>query len=102
MNSSNIKIAALLCLSVPDMTIASFSSSGQKMYDIDLAATPRAVKMERPIPFPKIDAGFCDADGVKVFIGPEYYSYQSPMNLAMGKIKPAPQKISPKKFGCEE
>lgn len=72
------------------------------MYEVDLAATPRVVKKEMPIPFPKIDAGFCDADGVKVFIGPEYYSYGSPMILALGKIKPQPQKISPKTFGCVE
>ncbi|XP_058648587.1 hemopexin [Onychostoma macrolepis] len=90
--------AAFLC---PNQHIVNIIQ-GQKMYDIDLDATPRAVKMERPIPFPKIDAGFCDADGVKVFIGPEYYSYQSPMILAMGKIKPPPQMISPEKFGCEK
>ncbi|KAK7130370.1 hypothetical protein R3I93_019869 [Phoxinus phoxinus] len=75
---------------------------GQKMYEVDLAATPRVVKKEIPIPFPKIDAGLCDADGVKVFIGPEYYSYESPMILAMSRIKPIPQKISPEKFGCED
>ncbi|XDV25560.1 hypothetical protein PO909_029460 [Leuciscus waleckii] len=75
---------------------------GQKMYEVDLAATPRLVKKVMPIPFLKIDAGFCDADGVKVFIGPEYYSYESPMILAMSKISPQPQKISPEKFGCVE
>ncbi|KAL1246820.1 hypothetical protein QQF64_034808 [Cirrhinus molitorella] len=90
--------AAFLCPNQHIVTII----QGQKMYNIDLAATPRAVKSERPIPFPKIDAGYCDADGVKVFIGPEYYSYESPMILALGKIKPAPQKISPEKFSCEE
>ncbi|XP_039537290.1 hemopexin [Pimephales promelas] len=79
-----------------------FFIQGQNMRAVDLAATPRVVKKETPIPFPKIDAGFCDADGVKVFIGPEYYSYESPMILAMSRIRPQPQKISPEKFGCED
>lgn len=71
------------------------------MYEVDLTATPRVVKKETPIPFHKIDAGFCDTDGVKVFIGPEYYSYETPMNLALSRIRPEPRKISPEKFGCE-
>ncbi|XP_051982831.1 hemopexin isoform X3 [Xyrauchen texanus] len=75
---------------------------GQKMYDIDLAATPRAVKQERFIPFPEVDAGLCDADGIKVFIGSEYYVYKSQMILALSKFRPQPQKISPDQFGCEE
>ncbi|XP_077065717.1 hemopexin [Siphateles boraxobius] len=75
---------------------------GQKMYEVDLTATPRVAKKEIPIPFPKIDAGLCDADGVKVFIGPEYYSYESPMILALARIRPKAQKISPEKFGCKD
>lgn len=72
------------------------------MYDIDLMASPRAITEELPIPFLKIDAGLCDADGVKVFNGPEYYEYKSPMLLALSKASPPPQKISPEKFGCEK
>lgn len=72
------------------------------MYDIDLMASPRAITKEMPIPFSKIDAGLCDADGVKVFIGPEYYKHESPMLLALSKVSPQPHKISPEKFGCEE
>lgn len=72
------------------------------MYDIDLTASPRAIKKEMPIPFPKIEAGLCDADGVKVFIGPEFYEYGSPMLLALGMGSPQPHKISPEKFGCEQ
>ncbi|XP_072513711.1 hemopexin [Salminus brasiliensis] len=74
----------------------------QKMMDIDLAATPRVVKIEFPIPIAKADAAMCDADGVKVYVGPIYYQYQSPRILAVGKISPAPFKISAEKFGCEE
>lgn len=89
--------AAFLC---PKQHTVQFIQ-GQKMYEVDLAATPRVVKKERPIPFSKIDAGLCDTDGVKVFIGPEYYSYETPMILALSRIRPEPHKISPEKFGCE-
>ncbi|KAB5523425.1 hypothetical protein PHYPO_G00152400 [Pangasianodon hypophthalmus] len=75
---------------------------GQKMLDIDLEATPRAVKSEAPLPFPKIDAATCHTDGVKVFVGGEYYLYQSPKLLATSKINPVPHKISSELFGCEE
>ncbi|XP_056621840.1 hemopexin [Triplophysa dalaica] len=90
--------AAFLCANQHILHII----QGQKMYDIDLTASPRAIKKEMPIPFPKIDAGLCDADGVKVFIGPEFYEYGSPMLLALGKGSPQPHKISPEKFGCEQ
>ncbi|XP_036413581.1 hemopexin [Colossoma macropomum] len=75
---------------------------GQKMIDIDLAVTPRAVKSEFPLPIANVDAAMCDADGVKVYVGAKYYLYQSPRVLAVSKIQPAPHKISPEKFGCEE
>ncbi|XP_065121133.1 hemopexin [Paramisgurnus dabryanus] len=75
---------------------------GQKMYDIDLTASPRAITREMPIPIPKVDAAVCDAHGVKVFIGPEYYDFGSPMVLAVAKMIPNPHKISPERFGCEE
>lgn len=72
------------------------------MLDIDLEATPRTVKAEAPLPFPKIDAATCHTDGVKVFVGGEYYLYQSPKLLATSKINPVPHKISSDLFGCEE
>lgn len=71
------------------------------MFDIDLAATPRTVKNEFPMPIANADAALCDQEGVKVFVGPEYYPFQSPRVLAVAKIHPAARKISPEKFGCE-
>lgn len=79
-----------------------FFHTGQKMFDIDLEATPRAVKAEAPLPFPKIDAATCHTDGVKVFVGGEYYLYQSPTLLTTSKILPEPHKMSSEMFGCEE
>ncbi|XP_027012368.2 hemopexin [Tachysurus fulvidraco] len=75
---------------------------GQKMFDIDLEATPRAVKAEALLPFPKIDAATCHTDGVKVFVGGKYYLYQSPTLLATSKSLPEPHKMSTEMFGCEE
>uniref|UniRef100_W5KCV7 Hemopexin n=1 Tax=Astyanax mexicanus TaxID=7994 RepID=W5KCV7_ASTMX len=74
---------------------------GQKMLEIDLTATPRTVKKELPITIAQVDAAMCDTDGVKVYVGPVYYKYQSPTIMAVAKISPAPQKISPEKFSCE-
>ncbi|XP_076838735.1 hemopexin [Brachyhypopomus gauderio] len=74
---------------------------GQKMIDIDLAATPRAVKSETSLPVGKVDAATCDSEGVKLFVGPEFFLYQSPKVLAVSKISPEAQKIPPGVFGCE-
>ncbi|XP_066517504.1 hemopexin [Hoplias malabaricus] len=74
---------------------------GQKMIEIDLAATPRAVKTELPIPITDVDAAICDDDGVKVFVDSQYYVYQSPRILAVSKINPLPHRMSSEKFECE-
>ncbi|XP_062865378.1 hemopexin [Trichomycterus rosablanca] len=74
---------------------------GRKMLDIDLEATPRLFKRESFLPFPKTDAATCSTDGVQLYVGAEYYKYQSPELLAMSKINPVPQKISSEKFACE-
>uniref|UniRef100_A0A8C9T9U7 Hemopexin n=1 Tax=Scleropages formosus TaxID=113540 RepID=A0A8C9T9U7_SCLFO len=50
---------------------------GQKMYDVDLAANPRAVKNEVPLHFKKVDAGTCGPEGVKIMVGSHYYQYES-------------------------
>lgn len=72
------------------------------MLDIDLEATPRVVKGEALLPFPKIDAAACHTDGVKVFVGGEFYLYQSPKLLATTAGYPVPHKMSSELFGCEE
>uniref|UniRef100_A0A6Q2YTA2 Hemopexin n=1 Tax=Esox lucius TaxID=8010 RepID=A0A6Q2YTA2_ESOLU len=73
---------------------------GQKMRDIDLSATPRMVGSEFPLPLSGIEAGMCGPDGVKVFVGSNYYHYESPMILALSKLNPIPIKITPDIFGC--
>ncbi|XP_036396350.1 hemopexin-like [Megalops cyprinoides] len=89
--------AAFVCGEDPTVHVI----QGQKMRDVDLSATPRAVAKESHLPFPKIDAAMCGPDGVKVFVGPEYYQYETPMLLAFSRIRPEPHKISLELLGCD-
>ncbi|KAG5833760.1 hypothetical protein ANANG_G00279300 [Anguilla anguilla] len=74
---------------------------GKKMLDIDLLATPRTVTKESLLPFPKIDAALCGPDGVKVFVGPVYFHYETPALLALSRIQPEPHKTSVEMLGCD-
>ncbi|KAL6485038.1 hypothetical protein MHYP_G00070830 [Metynnis hypsauchen] len=74
---------------------------GRKMYDIDLNATPRTVQKDALLPFPRVDAGMCGPDGVKVFVGAHYFRYKSPMLLSHSRIRPRPQRISLELLGCD-
>uniref|UniRef100_A0A4W5NI76 Hemopexin n=1 Tax=Hucho hucho TaxID=62062 RepID=A0A4W5NI76_9TELE len=75
---------------------------GQTMYDIDLSATPRTVAREAPLPISGIEAGMCGPDGIKVFVGSEYYHYETPRILAFSRIRPEPKTITPDMMGCVE
>lgn len=49
------------------------------MLNIDLDATPRVVKNEVQLSFPKIDAAACSTThGVEVYVGKVYYLFKSP------------------------
>ncbi|XP_015219463.2 hemopexin [Lepisosteus oculatus] len=75
---------------------------GSKMLDVDLTATPRTVVKEWTLPYKHIDGAMCGADKVRVFVGPEYFEYESPRLLALGRIKPPPHKISVDLLKCED
>uniref|UniRef100_A0AAY4F056 Hemopexin n=1 Tax=Denticeps clupeoides TaxID=299321 RepID=A0AAY4F056_9TELE len=90
--------AAFMCEGEPTV----FLIQGQKMFSVDLNATPRSVKREVSLPFTKVDAAECGADGVRVFVGSKYYKYESPTILSHSKVTPVPFKISPKEFVCTE
>uniref|UniRef100_A0AAY4F038 Hemopexin n=1 Tax=Denticeps clupeoides TaxID=299321 RepID=A0AAY4F038_9TELE len=70
--------AAFMCEGEPTV----FLIQGQKMFSVDLNATPRSVKREVSLPFTKVDAAECGADGVRVFVGSKYYKYESPTILS--------------------
>ncbi|XP_041834477.1 thyroglobulin-like isoform X3 [Melanotaenia boesemani] len=90
--------AAFVC---PDEHIVHIIQ-GNRMKDVDLSATEWAVIREFPLPLSDIDAGLCGPDGIKLFKGSEYYHYESPMILAMGRIVPEPKKITSALLGCED
>ncbi|MFT7799498.1 hemopexin-like [Arapaima gigas] len=74
---------------------------GQKMIDVDLAATPRVVKSEAPLHFKHVDGGTCGPEGVKILAGSYYYNYESPQVLVASRILPQPHKVSVELFGCD-
>ncbi|CAG5933645.1 unnamed protein product [Menidia menidia] len=74
---------------------------GNQMRSVDLTATPRVVTQEVPLPVSGIDAGLCGSEGIKLFKGPQYYQYDSPMILAMGRIAVQLQKISAEMMGYD-
>ncbi|XP_067116158.1 hemopexin [Osmerus mordax] len=90
--------AALLCA---DENIVHFIQ-GNKMLDVDLSATPRTVKSDSPLPIGGITAAVCGPEGVRVFVGSEYYDYKTPRLLAFSRIRVQPQKITSGMFNCED
>ncbi|XP_041849499.1 hemopexin-like [Melanotaenia boesemani] len=90
--------AAFVC---PDEHVAHIIQ-GNRMKDVDLSATPWTVIRDVPLPLSDIDAGLCGPDGIKLFKGSEYYHYESPMILAMGRIVSKPKKITSAILGCED
>uniref|UniRef100_A0AAY4EZ88 Hemopexin n=1 Tax=Denticeps clupeoides TaxID=299321 RepID=A0AAY4EZ88_9TELE len=74
--------AAFMCEGEPTV----FLIQGQKMFSVDLNATPRSVKREVSLPFTKVDAAECGADGVRVFVGSKYYKYESPTILTRSLV----------------
>ncbi len=77
-------------------------SAGNKMYDVDLTVTPRVVQSDAMLPFPKVDAGMCGPEGVKIFIGEDFYHYESPRLLGFSRIRPQPHKIASEFLGCQQ
>ncbi|XP_061539489.1 hemopexin isoform X2 [Phycodurus eques] len=75
---------------------------GSMIRDVDLSATPRAVTRDFPLPFSDVDAALCSQEGVDVFKGPSYYHYDNAFTLAVTRIAPVPEKITPAMMGCQE
>ncbi|XP_053273369.1 hemopexin [Pleuronectes platessa] len=75
---------------------------GQEMLVVDLTATPRVVIERLPLPLSDLDAALCGPNGVDVFKGSQYYHYDSPMLLAMGRMAPVAEDITPEMMGCQK
>ncbi len=79
-----------------------FSTIGQKVYDVDLKATPPVPLKEGTIAhLKKVDAAMCGPKGVTVVIGNHYYQYASLMMMTMARIMPELHKVSQELFGCD-
>ncbi|XP_068446515.1 hemopexin-like [Clinocottus analis] len=76
---------------------------GRTMSDVNLAATPRVVG-DRPVPLPMsdIDATLCNAEGIYLFAGAQYYHYETPMILGMSRMAPRPLPVTNAILGCED
>nr|CCA29190.1 warm temperature acclimation protein 65-2 [Lateolabrax japonicus] len=75
---------------------------GSRIRDVDLTATPRVVTLDLPLPLSDIDAALCGAEGINLFKGSEYYSYESTKILSTGRIALNPQKITSAMMGCQD
>lgn len=76
--------------------------TGSRIRDVDLTATPRVVTLDLPLPLSDIDAALCGAEGINLFKGSEYYSYESTKILSTGRIALNPQKITSAMMGCQD
>uniref|UniRef100_A0A7N8WKX1 Hemopexin a n=1 Tax=Mastacembelus armatus TaxID=205130 RepID=A0A7N8WKX1_9TELE len=75
---------------------------GDKIYDVELKASPRVASNERPIAlFKKIDAAMCGHDGVRVIVGNHFYHFASTMLFIAGRALPVQHKVSLELFGCD-
>uniref|UniRef100_A0A8C5C128 Hemopexin-like n=1 Tax=Gadus morhua TaxID=8049 RepID=A0A8C5C128_GADMO len=74
---------------------------GQQMFDIELSVSPRAVVHEARLPFPKVDGAMCGPNGIRVFVGAEYFEYKTPKLLAYSRMRPQAHKITLEMFGCD-
>ncbi|MEQ2304180.1 hypothetical protein AMECASPLE_024285, partial [Ameca splendens] len=90
--------AAFVC---PNENIAHIIQ-GNRMHDIVLTATPRVAGRVVPLPLSNIDASLCGEDGIEIFIGSQFYRYESPMILAMSRIAPVPVAITSAMMPCED
>nr|AID59463.1 Wap65-1 [Scophthalmus maximus] len=75
---------------------------GQKIYSVELKASPRVASNERTISlFKKVDAAMCDSKGVKVFVGNHFYHFESTMVFVAGRALPEQHRVSLELFGCD-
>lgn len=79
-----------------------FLLTGQRLRDVDLTATPRAVTQDWPLPLSDIDAALCGPKGINVFKGSQFYHYVSASTLAVSRIAPFPQDITSAMMGCQD
>ncbi|KAL7369762.1 hypothetical protein ABVT39_008089 [Epinephelus coioides] len=74
----------------------------QHVRDVDLTTTPRVVTQDRPLSLSGIDAATCDSQGIKLYKGSQYYSFDSVMLMTMAKMIPEAHPITNEQMGCKD
>ncbi|KAB5576865.1 hypothetical protein PHYPO_G00203420 [Pangasianodon hypophthalmus] len=74
---------------------------GDKIYGVNLDATPPTHTEAQPIPFKHVDTALCGADGVSVVIDDHYYHYESPTTFVTARILPEKHDVAKDLLGCD-
>ncbi|MCI4378219.1 hypothetical protein PGIGA_G00213410 [Pangasianodon gigas] len=74
---------------------------GDKIYDVNLDATPPTHTEAQPIPFKHVDTALCGADGVSVVTDDHYYHYESPTTFVTARILPEKHDVAKDLLGCD-
>uniref|UniRef100_A0A667ZDR5 Hemopexin a n=1 Tax=Myripristis murdjan TaxID=586833 RepID=A0A667ZDR5_9TELE len=73
-----------------------------KIYDVDMKASPRVPTNERPMGVLKhVDAAMCGSTGVKAIVGNHFYHFDSVMLMVAAKALPEQHRVSQELFGCD-
>uniref|UniRef100_A0A8C6UXL8 Hemopexin a n=1 Tax=Neogobius melanostomus TaxID=47308 RepID=A0A8C6UXL8_9GOBI len=75
---------------------------GNKMFDVDMKATPREPTNERPLSlFKHVDTAMCGPKGVTVVVGNHFYHFDSVMIMVAARALPEQHRVSSGLFGCD-
>lgn len=75
---------------------------GDKIFDVDMKASPREPTNERPLSlFKHVDAAMCGPRGLSVVVGNHYYHFDSVMLMVAARALPDQHRVSTELFGCD-
>lgn len=97
-----MKIQRFVCSSVDKKYIQPSLLTGNTILDVSLTDKSRNVTQNLPIGLKDIDAAYCDAKGVTLFIGSKYYHYPSVTVMVVSKIAIVGNPITSKMMGCRD
>ncbi|XP_048835202.1 hemopexin isoform X3 [Brienomyrus brachyistius] len=74
---------------------------GQKMYSMNLTTTPRTMMKDTILPMTNVGAATCDHQGVRLFVGSDFYRFDNPNSIAVNGTAVLPQKTPKNILGCD-
>lgn len=75
--------------------------TGDKIYDVNLEASPPTHTEAKPIPFKHVDTATCNEKGVSVVVDDDYYHYESPAVFITSRIQPVKHDVAKDLLGCD-